>query len=565
MQFLLRPQLNEEESLTGYIERIVYQNQYQTSLGIYNLLTSSTRDLQNNIFEKEDTVILGRLTNETMDRLYSRSYSKWNKNQESGKKYILRNKVKFCSECLNLKGIHQYIWGFHPVCMCVEHQQILIDHCPKCHKNFTLHEILQLGSCKRCGYQLLTPNENRYKPTPFYMSSQALIQRCFLEDDPVLNDIGIIEVEQFFRLAELSFHILEGLQSFIDNQPIPIHTFSNKRNGNLDNLKHLVSWGNFIWMYQDFPTHYYQVLNEFSKKNKGTMYEQKVRYEQGLIAKEFSWIRNAYEQFWIQKLNEGAIRKDFSIFKNNKDLLRQRVSLRREEVKNETGMCYGKIKHLQQIGRLEMKSNPFGVHQRYIVNQTSLNKLIEERDSYIHKHDAASILGITRESVAHLINEEILKEVVTPYVTHKMILKRDIEELLLDCSGPYQRSFRGISFHEALIKYSVNGLKIIDLIRFTRAGLIHPRRRCFSGTLADALYSEYELEKCIAKLKNERQEVKGYYLSEVMKIMHIGEKKLKLLLQDKGIIPDQTVVFKDGRKRYLFTQEKIEEIRKALD
>ncbi|MEK4206917.1 hypothetical protein [Paenibacillus sp. FSL R10-2788] len=40
--------------------------------------------------------------------------------------------------------------------------------------------------------------------------------------------------------------------------------------------------------------------------------------------------------------------------------------------------------------------------------------------------------------------------------------------------------------------------------------------------------------------------------------------KAKIVTSRAGIMPDQTVTFKNRRKRYLFTQVKIEEIQRAL-
>lgn len=87
-------------------------------------------------------------------------------------------------------------------------------------------------------------------------------------------------------------------------------------------------------------------------------------------------------------------------------------------------MGYGKMNRLQEIGKLDLKLNGFGNQQRYIVNQDSLNKVIEDRNTYIHKHEAANILGITSDSITLLIKAEILQEYATSYAHNKMILKK---------------------------------------------------------------------------------------------------------------------------------------------
>lgn len=565
MQFLLRPEICDEESLSGYIQRVVRLNQYKTSFGLCKLLKSSHIDIHNNLLNEKSTVFLARLTNNDFGRLISRSYRNWLEDQEYGSKHLLRDKIKFCPLCLKQKGIHKYKWGFHPVCICLDHHQILIDHCSNCREKINLYDLLQRGACKGCGFTFTSTNEHWIESDSMYVDSQIKIQQLLFNEVPVLNEIGGLDVEHFFRLAEVSFHILEGLQSFIDNEPIKIGSFQNKRKGSLDNIRHLVSWGNVIWMYQDFPNHYYIVLSEFSRKNKKTMYEQKIRYELGLTIKEFTMIKSAYDKFWIQQLNEGRIRRDFSIFKQNEKLLQLRESLRREEVKKETGMSYDKLNQLQKVGSLDMESNPMGEHQKYIVNRTSLTQLLKDREGYIHKKEAASLLGLQRESVLNLVNGGILKEYATPYASYKLLKKREVEDILNDCCGHYDLFFKGIKFHDALIKYSVNGLKIIDLIYFTKEGVIHPRTREIGGTLADVLYSKSELDTCLGLLKNEFHNKNGYYLTDLLKMLHIGEKKLKSLLKEKAIVPDKTILLKDGRKRYLFSQIQFQILQEIME
>lgn len=278
-----RPRIKEEESLLGYIERLALLNHYNNSLGIFNLLKSSNRDLQNNLFQIKDTVILEELTDESSDLLFSRSFVKINITKKIYGKYILKNKIKYCAQCVKENRIHKFIWGFHPICACLQHLSILRDCCPECSRGLTLNELLQMGICRNCGFQLLSTkvSENDFELSDEYIHSQILIDKSLLEGAPVFKEIGLNEVAQFFSLAEISFHILEGMQSFIDEIPLLISSFSNKRNGNFDNQKSLISWGNYVWMYEDFPTNYYRVLNEFLKKIKKQYMNKKTNMRKG--------------------------------------------------------------------------------------------------------------------------------------------------------------------------------------------------------------------------------------------------------------------------------------------
>jgi hypothetical protein len=75
-----------------------------------------------------------------------------------------------------------------------------------------------------------------------------------------------------------------------------------------------------------------------------------------------------------------------------------------------------------------------------------------------------------------------------------------------------------------LIKYSVTGLTIVLLLNFIQEGLINPRTSKIDGTLANAFFSESDLLKCVSTIKKEKQMHEGYYMTDLLKIFHIGEK-----------------------------------------
>lgn len=59
----------------------------------------------------------------------------------------------------------------------------------------------------------------------------------------------------------------------------------------------------------------------------------------------------------------------------------------------------------------------------------------------------------------------------------------------------------GLKMHEALIKYSVNGLSIVRILEFTKSKKLKPSTQSKCGTLADNVYNVDELERCINLIK----------------------------------------------------------------
>lgn len=560
LHILIRPEICDYESLPSYLERICFANYYSNTAWIRKLLDSSLYQFQNNLLTHKDFETLELLLGKCKKDLAKHGAIYWCTNlfEKTFDKYILKNRVKYCPNCFQERQIHQYPWGFNLMCICLIHQCELVDVCQQCNSKIGITDLMR-GNCRECEFIYSSAKAISVSPDSYVFQSQTEIQAAMFSGTSVMNKIGGINFRDFIDLSEASFHLLEGLQSFISDAPM-INNIFKKKNTKFDNSKYLLAYGNVWWMYENFPNNFNHILDVFlSKKSRSHVYTQKGQFEK--VIEKYPIIKKAYSQFWVNKFDDGTVRKDLSLFRVDETLLEQRKMISREEIKEITGMTYVYMNNMVDSGKIDMKVVELGGKTRYLVDRNSLEKTLREAYDYVNKKEAALLLGIQRGSIVELIKAGILEEVKTSFAVYKKIPRQQVINLLQKCRGkPYKNTAGLISFHDALIKFSVCGLNIVRLIEFTINKKIHPKSKNTEGNLADNLYEEGQLEACVRAIKEEKQCQEGYYLTDVMKLLRIGEKKMWALINNKVLEPSTIIEWKDGRKRYLFDTDKVADI-----
>jgi hypothetical protein len=96
-----------------------------------------------------------------------------------------------------------------------------------------------------------------------------------------------------------------------------------------------------------------------------------------------------------------------------------------------------------------------------------------------------------------------------------------------------------IKFHDLICKYNISGLSIVKILEFTRDRVLNPVAFVKNGSLSDNYYVASELKECLKYLREERQNLIGYNMTEVLKLLRIGEKKMWNLVNQGILVPDQ--------------------------
>jgi hypothetical protein len=549
-----RPEIYDGESLSSYLCRLAAAN-YKSVGVIIGRFGITRANWLKNTYTNDQLNEIAFHSNQDVSKLIQGTYQSFGVNKVF---HHLRNRMKYCPECIRHSWIHRAVWGLKPVSVCLDHECILVDACPKCSKPIILDHFME-GFCNHCS-NIFPTEATRLNIDSFQFEQQKVFQTALFRGTKVLPHLGGLDVNEYLELAHHSFHLIEGLTSFLDNQSSPIKAFTNQKGGYQSNQLLLEANANVYWIYLAFPSRFHLALTRFMQKSKRMIYLQKKVFEQLFENSTFKFVKEAYENFWFAELEKGSVRRDFSVFKKNGALLEQSRYLRKEEIKRSIGMSYPKIEALHEAGLLNIQSvNKFKIPQHFIDKET-FQRFQNERMLLINKKEASAILGIDKSSITQLIKKGMLDDFQTPFSKHKLLLRKEVEQLLVQSRGCFCFNPQGIKFRDVFMKYSVNQLTMFKLLGFIHQGLLRPQLEVRNGTLADTWFIDDELRQCVEIIKKEKMSIEGMYKKDVMEYLGIGEKKINSWIDTGKLVPVKVVSLKDGRKRYLFNVQNVQKL-----
>ncbi|TCM99381.1 TniQ protein [Paenibacillus sp. BK033] len=553
MSILIRPSFEKEESLISYLYRLTSLNYYPSILTLSNHLGISIRDMNNNRFDSDELIRISELLNKCVREIENRT-ALINKSVDEQLlyKFVKKNNVKYCPACYQEKQVYKYTWGMRPLNLCMEHGIELLSNCSKCNASITIFYLMK-GHCSQCSFPYSQGITQKWSREDVYYLSQQELYKLFYTDQNQIRDLNL---NQYLRLAYQTFFLLEEQPSFLNVGRI-IKAFPQK-NENLSDCELTHTFANIHWMYSCTKNFHIVMEQFFTMKKEAKWYERKSRFEDLFKYECFSEIRKTYESYCLFKVDKGLIRKDCSVFKQNPNLLDRRKYVRKEEVIRNTKMSKDKVESLANNNRLNVEFSS----GKYLVEKKSLNKL--SREKLVTKRQASIVLGIHYNSIDKLVSAKLLTIKQSHLKKYANYSLSEIEELLHACRGELIiDETSGVKFYNALTKYNTTGLTIVKLIELIRSGEIRPIRKIEKHTLADLYLDETELESCMMVYRQKSKEQRGYYMKDVMKLLAVGEKTMRKLMDTKVMEPSFVLIMKDGRKRYFFEKERINQLRKV--
>ncbi|RED89174.1 TniQ family protein [Cohnella phaseoli] len=551
MHFLFLPTIKSNESLISYLNRIANVNHYLNSYQITDALKMNHNTVRTNHFTSSEITLLSKLIDMPSKKAVSMTsnYFEMLMGKQLSNKMVLKSKFKFCPLCITKDSIYQISWFLRSITICTKHQVVLCDHCKVCGSNVSVESIMA-NSCKYCDHAYSS------KITTKDESKEWANHKVFdCADTGVTRFMGYnMTFKNIHQLLYSSTLFLEGCPSpLIPDQVLRI--FHNRRSGMRDNVSYYNAIKSFFWMYDQFPSNFYRILDYQLKLPAKSMYYRTREFEKLFGEEAFNWIKSAYEYFWLTKLDEGRVRKDMSVFKNNTSLLEQRGFIRKEEAKNY--FSNEKLISLVEENLLILKEN----NKKYLVDKKSLNKHLDSTCRFVSKVKCSQLLGLNTAIVYDLIEAGILHEDSIGGAYSKLIRKDEIDHLLGKCLATIDKiDERWIPFRKALRKYNTVGLSAIFLIKKILVGKLVAVNLNTIGSFKSCYVDRNQLLLIIKEMKERRSVEKGLYREEIMKILKIGEKAVASLESSGQLKPKQIVQLKGGRKRYLYDWEKIMEI-----
>ncbi|SDO30622.1 TniQ protein [Paenibacillus sp. yr247] len=554
----------QDESLSSYLFRLSQCNHYPSVTYLVDFLGLSAYQAQNNEFDQE---ALSKLIDLNEGLVNFGIYNGCNLEERVGTelytRIIMKNKVKYCPLCIQDKYFHRTIWVGIPCHLCIEHRVKLIDQCPQCGYLISMAAFIS-QKCDKCSFDY-RETESLVIENTIFVESQSQIYHGFWNGNfLVLKNCNFTN---FFKLAFHSFHLLNGASDYNSLTSEELLLFYNRSNGEKSGFTLANALANIYWMFNAFPNHFFIVLDDFLTRKRGqARYEKLKAFEELFNDQAFSWVEEAYNSYFIDQIDMGNVRRDFSIFKKNPSLLLKRTKMRREEVRQNTGIAYEKLHELNDFKELQLETKLTNGQAKYLIEKSTLDTFLNERHSLISRKEAGLILGINTYSVSKVVNAGYLTPIQVANSPIKQFQLDEVNKLMELCLGQIESKLNTnfIRFHDVLIKYSTSSLTIVDIIAFTLSGHLKPSRIIPGGNLVDNFYEENEIKACLELVKRKKQEEVGYFFQDVMKKLKIGEKRLWKVLNENGIAANFTLHMKDGRKRYYFKEDTISKIQKCL-
>lgn len=562
----IRSKMELDESVAGYFYRSLVNNYFGLPTPLSCYMTKPLLKNHNNDFTDSEMISLNKLLvvegtsilNNNAERLKIRF------GNENYMKMVIKNKIKYCPLCIKRKRYHRYVWSINSLYCCVLHQQVLIEACLNCKQSINLWDFSR-GVCSKCDFLFGNSSLSISTVTSdIVLESQRVIYNICSDDDYLV--FGKFTSVHFMTLAFHSFHLLEGARDLTNTIDNGLSIFHKRRDRKRDSYNAALAIANVYWMYSGFPENFYIVLNHFLERNSTrNRYDKLQRFARLFEDSAFIDIENAYKDFFVKKVDCGEVRKDFSVFKKDPSLLSKRSRVRREEIRQGIGTSYEKISQLDYVGLISLDVRNKGEKSQYWIDSTMFQSYLEDQKSKISRGEVALMLGVNKTSVQKIIEAGLLTLEQKDSECFGKVYRQDVLNLLEKCRGKEAISIKGhLQLSKALIKYSVNALSIVHLIEFTFRGMLQPKCLTNVGTLRDNYYCEDELLMCLEEIKKEQQHHVGYTQTDLIKLLRIGERRLKKILSEHHIDPDFTMILKDGRKRYYYKVLKVEAIRKFL-
>jgi uncharacterized protein len=559
-KLLFKPLIHMEESLSSYVYRIAASNGCSVTQDFLSLFSSNMRNCDNNIFSLKSIQAIVASSSQPLQRIENMSlYSYQQRNMEKG--LLLKNGIKYCLDCLKEGEYHRYHWCFHPVTLCLKHHCYLLDECQSCKRKISMRSFMETQLCPNCSQSFLKVKSETVTEDQILFQSQVYIQRLLASEQCKGGQALGVSFTDAMQIASYSFYLLEGLKSFV-HKNLPIHIFTNKTGTSFRNQANSLVYANVYWMYQNFPVNFHRVLSCFKDKPSATMYEQKKMFEKLFVQKDCLKIQSAYNDFWIQEADAGNIRNDFSVFKQEKALLKKRGYASKEEVKKSTNLTYQAVERILQM--VDYKTIEKGRITRKRINVNDFRKKVKEKAQLVSRDVAAKQLGLQRDTVSKLVKEGVL-HVDYSFDQSGLVKRKQIEEIIGLCQKAKTKNTEGkLSLHAAITKYSVTGFSIKYIIRFIREGRLIPYTTVENPNLTKLYFDVKDTQACVEIIKNESRQTRGYYLSDVIEILGVGEKTMHLFMKARVLEPSKVLVLKNGRKQYLFEKKMVDDFKRRF-
>lgn len=119
---------------------------------------------------------------------------------------------QFCPQCLAESAYHRVAWLPIAVSVCLQHDCLLLDHCPDCWQPVTVQDVAT-SCCSRCGFDLAQASSRSIQDDAWGQFSQQVIQ-AWLGITPLPGETLPYSLPR--EPPAVIYHILDGLRQSLE-------------------------------------------------------------------------------------------------------------------------------------------------------------------------------------------------------------------------------------------------------------------------------------------------------------------------------------------------------------
>lgn len=552
------PKPFEQESITDYIQRTAFVNNYENANWIYTI-AGIKRNVKKGPFIEEDLILLANFFQEDAAELRKLTFLKNFPSNNPLQKYIFKYGItthsKYCPQCFNQQNFHNKYWDVSFNFACYKHGLLLIGYCPNCKK--ALSSKLQHMNYCLCGFPL--------KDLPIIkIEDDHAANGLLIEDIFERNENSNASVLYTLSPIEFSCLIIFILQQLCYEKHNKWFSISSDFNKSSEYSELIIR---AFKMFQNWPYSYYEFLEEFGQKKKrkdrktglstyfGRYYIQ--LYSQ-LNNPCYDFLRDGFEDY----IKENFYKVYFSRLSNFNASNGSTKYISGNEASEILKVNLDYIPKLINQDKIKGHIEVVGKQTFISVEYKSLVQYKQLKESSLKLKEVVALLGINRKRIIELFKGSLLVgfEETTPTFNYIFFSSKSVFYLLDQFE--YQFSLEKnnkkdlISFNSCIRTWGCRKRSICELVENIVLGKIRPIEKSPGIGLNSYLFSKSDIDRLAEDIL--RNEIKTHYSCKEVCLVLKTEHAIVKKWMDNGLLKSKKL----NRKNVIINSEDLENFKK---
>lgn len=442
--------------------------------------------------------------------------------QLSDSKTILRYftaSTPVCPHCLDDDPIpyERLTWMFKPAPVCANHQCLLRDRCPACHRQLWSNRRL-VQRCN-CGSDILEWKVENVSP-----EAADLVEALFgwlRGDNLPMNDMS----------TAASFWWLDRVRVCIEKKPARLQRARSELALGLQMPDADVAWLAAASTLRDWPESFTSFLDppqqtpDSANSGIGRRYGCLPRDAVKLESQGYSAPAEVIREYLLGQYTQGHLNRKVCLFKSatSRNRLSKRDWMTQTQAAKAIGLRHGCVRALIERGLLDGEVSAAGSRTVGLVRPDSVVKLRGELRTALSRREVSVRLGIGPHQVVDLIRLELLCAIRTNrglrILNHSV---RTVADLYGRLPIATRVATQWLTARQATRVHGACGLTFAQLWHLIASQQVRGRRLTGQTTLKGLVVSNRDIERNLPAVQAQYFQERGYPLNKLAKILLPG-------------------------------------------